>query len=52
MKPTTKLNPNAIKTRDLNMVSIILGATKAGVKPDARKEANRKECRGRVRGEE
>lgn len=42
-----KLDPNELKTRDLLLVRLINGATKAGVRRDARKEANRRECRGR-----
>lgn len=37
-----------IKTRDYNMVSIIKGATKAGVHKDQKKEANRTASRSRV----
>lgn len=33
--------------RDYNMVSIINGATKAGVHKDRKKEQSRKACRGR-----
>lgn len=44
-KPAKQLNPNEVKTRDLLMVRIIQGVTKAGIQPDRRKEKNRRECR-------
>jgi hypothetical protein len=47
-----KLDPNAVKTRDYFMLALIQGATKAGVQKDRRKEADRKACRGRHRGED
>jgi hypothetical protein len=46
-----KLNPNNIKTRDLLMVRLIQGATKAGTHRDERKEANRRACRDFKRGD-
>lgn len=51
MKPPTKITAENIRegSRDPLMVRIIQGATKAGVQPDRRKEADRKACRGRVR---
>jgi hypothetical protein len=44
-----KLDPNKIKVRDLNMVAIINGATKAGAHRNHKKEGARKECRRPVR---
>jgi len=41
----TRINPNLLKTRDLLMVRLIQGATKAGVQRDARKEASKRSCR-------
>jgi hypothetical protein len=40
-----KINPNKIKSRDLLMVKLINGATKANIALDHRKESNRNECR-------
>lgn len=47
-----KINPNLLKTRDPFMLAIILGATKAGVAKDQKKEKERKRCRRRVKKEE
>lgn len=44
----TKSKKKPIKTRDYNMVSIIKGATKAGVHKDQKKEANRTAAREKV----
>lgn len=46
-----KIEANAIKSRDLLMVRIIQGATKAGVAMDRKKQANKHACRGKVRDE-
>lgn len=51
LKPIT-IKPRELKTRDYAMLLLIGGATKAGVQPDRRKEANRKACRKPVRGED
>ena len=45
MKQPTTINPNAIKSRDLQMVRLINGATKANIRTDRKKDANRKACR-------
>lgn len=47
-----KIDPNKIKTRDLLMVELIKGATKAGVHTDRKKKANKEECRKPVRLDE
>jgi uncharacterized protein with PIN domain len=47
-----KSKKSLIKTRDYNMVSIIKGATKAGIHKDQKKEANRTASRSRVEPEE
>jgi hypothetical protein len=55
MKPTKPIviNPNLLKTRELLIVKVISGITKAGVHVDRRKEAARRACRGRgLRGED
>ncbi len=38
--------------RDLLILRLIDGATKAGVQPDRRKKANKAKCRQKVRDEE
>jgi len=42
-----KINPNKLKVRDLQLVALINGVTKAGVYKDRKKEASRKSCRKR-----
>lgn len=44
---TVTVDPREVRTRDWAMVRLINGATKAGVQPDRRKEADRRACRGR-----
>jgi len=44
MKPKT-INPNKLKTRDVLLVKLINGATKANTTKDQRKERSRRECR-------
>lgn len=46
------IDPNEIKVRDSLMVALINGATKGGVQQDRRREASRKACRGRYKGED
>lgn len=43
-----KIDPNKIKTRDILMVRLINGATKAATYLDRKKEANRRESRRKV----
>jgi hypothetical protein len=54
MNPPPKLtiNPNRIRTRDVTLLALINGATKAAVHFDRKKLASRRACRGRVRVEE
>lgn len=42
----TKITQADLKARDLLMVRVITGATKAGAHEDRRKAANKKACRG------
>ena len=51
-KTTMKIDPNQLKTRDHLMLKVIAGATKAGVQPDRRKEADKKACRKPVKEDE
>lgn len=44
-----KVNPNKLKMRDLLLLRLINGATKAGVQRDRKKEAARRVCRRPVR---
>lgn len=46
-----KINPNELKTRDMLMVKLINGATKAGIEKNKKKEASKKACRGKVKDE-
>lgn len=48
----TTIDPNQLKTRDLLMVKLINGYTKAGVQKDQRKEASKKACRKPVKEDE
>ncbi len=50
-KTPKSINPNKVKTRDPNQLSIIQGATKAGVHKDLKKEANKMAAREPVRNE-
>jgi hypothetical protein len=50
-KLTVKVDPREVRTRDWALVLLINGATKAGVQPDRRKEADRRACWGRVRSD-
>lgn len=47
-----KIDPNKLKTRDLLMVRVIGGVTKAGTHVDRKKEASRKLARKKVRRED
>jgi len=49
MKTPDKIDPNKIKVRDEVMLALILGASKANVEKDRKKEASRKRCRKPVR---
>lgn len=42
---TQSINPNELKTRDYNMISIINGATKSAVHIDRKKKLNKENCR-------
>ena len=39
------INPNEIKVPDQYQLMIISGVTKANIKPDQKKEKNKKKCR-------
>jgi hypothetical protein len=47
-KTPDKIDPNKIKTRDLLLLALLRGATKAGIQKDRKKEASRKAARKRV----
>ncbi len=47
-KTPTKIDPNALKTRDPLIQKLIGGATKAGVQKDKKKEASKTACRDDV----
>lgn len=49
---TLRIDPNKLKTRDLLMVRVIEGVTKAGTHIDRKKEASRKLARKKVRRED
>jgi hypothetical protein len=51
-KAKDSINPNQIATRDPLMVRLICGATKTGTQQDRKKEARRRACRSKVRGDE
>ena len=46
------IDPNRLRSRDVLLVRLILGANKADIAVDRRKEAARRACRGRVRGDD
>lgn len=48
----TAINPNDVKTRDWALVRLINGATKGGAHKDRKKDANKRECRKKVRTED
>lgn len=46
------IDPNKIKTSDPLILALIAGATKSGAHRNRKKDADRKACRGRYRGDE